>query len=316
MALTRIPLMIPTSTTNLAPAKTVNEVCWNQEEEPGVLDCTFFHGFPYADVPVVGTSVITIADDDENLARSVSEETAKRIWELREGFFPEMPSPEEGVRLALEERGRPVVLNETSDNPGGGTPGDGTHLLKAMLEAGLDDACLAPLNDPEVARSAHEAGVGSRIEVLLGGKTDSLHGEPLQVSAYVKSLTDGRFVQSSPMWRGLDVDLGPSARLRVDGVDVVVCSVNAQALDEQILLLHGIDFMGFKVVGLKSSQHFRAAFEDGARRIITVDSPGLSTLDLSAFEYRRLSRPIYPLNEVGEPRFSTCSSAASRTSQQ
>ncbi len=92
------------------------------------------------------------------------------------------------------------------------------------------------------------------------------------MSAYVKCLTDGRFVQSSPMWRGLDVDLGPSARLQVDGVDVVVCSVNAQALDEQVFLLHGIEFTDFKVVGLKSSQHFRAAFEDAARRIITVET--------------------------------------------
>jgi microcystin degradation protein MlrC len=313
MSLTRIPLAIPTSTTNLPPAKTVNEICWEWEREQGVVDCTFFHGFPYADVPVAGTSVLAIADGDEDLARRVSAETAKKVWELREDFFPEMPSPEEGVRLALQVEGRPVVLNETSDNPGGGAPGDGTHLLKAMLDAGLDDACLAPLNDPEVARVAHEAGVGSRIEVLLGGKTDSLHGEPLRVNAYVKSLTDGRFVQSSPMWQGLDVDLGPSARLQIDGVDVVVCSMNAQALDEQILILHGIDFKDFKVVGLKSSQHFRAAFEDAAERIITVDSPGLSTLDLSAFEYHRLPRPLYPLDGVGEPQFPTYSLTGSRT---
>lgn len=316
MSLTKLPLMIPTSTTNLPPAKTINEVCWSREEEPGVLDCTFFHGFPYADVPVVGTSILAIADGDEDLARRISEETARRVWELREEFFPEMPSPEEGVRLALEQEDWPVVLNETSDNPGGGTPGDGTHLLKAMLEAELDDACLAPLNDPEVARAAHQAGVGSRIEVLLGGKTDSLHGEPLQVNAYVKCLTDGRFVQSSPMWQGLDVDLGLSARLQINGVDVVVCSTNAQALDEQIFLLHGIDFTNFRVVGLKSSQHFRAAFEGAAERIITVDSPGLSTLDLSAFEYRRIPRSIYPLKKVEEPHFTTYSSTASRTNQQ
>lgn len=305
MSLTKIPLMIPTSTTNLPPAKTVNEVCWSREEEPGMVDCTFFHGFPYADVPAVGTSILTVANGDENLACRVSEETADRVWELREEFFPDTPSPEEGVRLALREEGRPVVLNETSDNPGGGTPGDGTHLLKAMLEAGLEDACFAPLNDPEVARAAHEAGVGSSIDVLLGGKTDSLHGDPLQVNAYVECLTDGKFVQSSPMWQGLDVDLGPSARLQVNGVDVVVCSMNAQALDEQIFLLHGIDFTNFKVVGLKSSQHFRAAFEGAAERIITVDSPGLSTLELSAFEYERIPRPTYPLNKIEEPHFTT-----------
>lgn len=311
MGLTRLPLMIPTSTTNLPPAETVNGACWTKEREPGVLDCTFFHGFPYADVPVVGTSVLTIADGDEELARRISREVAGEVWRMREDFFPEMPSPEEGLRQALGEKGRPIVLNETSDNPGGGTPGDGTRLLGAMLEAGLDDACFALMNDPEVARAAHDAGVGSRVEVPLGGKTDSLHGEPLAVDAYVKCLTDGRFVQSSPMWGGLEVDHGLSARLRIGGVDVVVGSANAQVLDEQVFLLHGIDVVDYKVVGLKSSQHFRAAFEGVAERIITVDSPGLSTLRLRAFEYGKIRRPIYPLDEIVEPHFSTFSSSAS-----
>lgn len=305
MSLTKLPLMIPTSTTNLPPARTVNEACREKEAETGVLDCTLFHGFPYADVPVVGTSVLTIADGDEELARRVSREVAEDVWKAREDFFPEMPSPEEGVRRALGEKGRPVVLNETSDNPGGGAPGDGTYLLGAMLEAGLDDACFALMNDPEVARAAHRAGAGSRVEVLLGGKTDSLHGEPLAVDAYVKCLSDGKFVQSSPMWGGLEVDHGPSARLRISGVDMVVGSANAQVLDEQVFLLHGIDVADYKVVGLKSSQHFRAAFEGVAERIVTVDSPGLSTLRLNAFQYGKLRRPIYPLDEIAEPGFTT-----------
>ena len=312
MSLTRLPLMIPTSTTNLPPARIVNEACWEKEGEPGVLDCTFFHGFPYADIPVVGTSVLAIADGDEGLARRLSREMAEEVWKMREDFFPEMPSPEGGIKQALGEEVRPVVLNETSDNPGGGTPGDGTYLLRAMLEAGLEDACFALMNDPEVARMAHDAGVGSRVEVLLGGKTDSLHGEPLAVDAYVKCLTDGKFVQSSPMWRGLDVDHGPSARLRIGGVDVVVGSANAQVLDEQVFLLHGIDVADYKVVGLKSSQHFRAAFESVSERIITVDSPGLSTLKLSTFQYGRIRRPVYPLDAVDEPKFLTLPSTNQR----
>ena len=222
---------------------------------------------------------------------------------MRENFFPSLPSPAEGLRQALQTEGRPVVLNETSDNPGAGTPGDGTYLLRAILEEMPDKACFAFINDPETAQAAHEAGVGSRIEVSIGGKTDSLHGEPLQAEAYVKCLTDGKFIQSSPMWQGLEVDLGSSARLQIRGVEVVVCSMNAQVLDEQVFLLHGIDVGQYEVVGLKSSQHFRAAFEDIAERIITVDSPGLSTFDLTTYEYERLPRPTYPLDEVEESNY-------------
>ena len=98
--------------------------------------------------------------------------------------------------------------------------------------------------------------------------------------------------------------MGLSARLQVGDVDVIVCSVNAQVLDEQAFLLHGINVEDYKIVGLKSSQHFRAAFEDLAERIITVDSPGLSTQQLETYDYARLSRPIYPLDEIREPSFS------------
>jgi microcystin degradation protein MlrC len=143
---------------------------------------------------------------------------------------------------------------------------------------------------------AHKEGVGSLIQVELGGKTDTLHGSPLKISAYVKSLSDGKFIQSSPMWKGSKVNLGRSARLLVGNVDIIVCSVNSQTFDEQIFLLHGIDVEKSSIVGLKSSHHFRAAFMPIAKEIITIDSPGLSSAKLSTFNYKNISRPIYPFD--------------------
>lgn len=303
MHLTRLPLMIPTSTTNLPPARDINQICREWERVPQIVDCTFFHGFPYADVPVVGVSVLAVANRDKKLAREAAETVAGTIWSLREGFFPQFPSPAEGLQQALMVEGQPIVINETSDNPGGGTPGDGTHLLRALLQEDLAQTCFGFIFDPEVAQTAHKAGVGAVINVKLGGKTDSLHGEPLEVQAYVKSLTDGQFIQSSPMWQGARVNLGKSARLRIDHVEVLVCSVKSQVFDEQIFLLHGIDVKKYKIVALKSSQHFRAAFESSSKKIITVDSPGLSTMNLFNFPYTRLARPIYPLDNFSGEKF-------------
>jgi len=298
MSLTRLPLMIPTSTTNLSPARDVNEVCWQWEKRPGVVDCTFFHGFPHTDTPDVCVSVLAVTNGDAELAKEASETVGRCVWEYRKQFLAQTPSPAEGLLLAVAAEGRPIVVNETSDNPGGGTPGDGTHLLRAMIAANLSEACFGTIYDPAVVESAHSAGVGAYIEVLLGGKTDSLHGEPLFVRAYVKTLSDGKFLQSSPMWRGKQMNLGKSARLVVDGIDIIVCSVSSQVFDEQVFLLHGIDVAQYKIVALKSSQHFRAAYEAIAKEIITVDSPGLSTRQLSNFDYKRVPRPIYPLDEI------------------
>ncbi|MCD8511245.1 MAG: M81 family metallopeptidase [Bacillus sp. (in: Bacteria)] len=294
MYLKSLPLLIPTSTTNKAPAKTINELCWEKEKLENMVDCTFFHGFPYTDIPQLGVSVITVTNNDPQLAKEAAEEIAQNIWEIRDEFFPNLPSPKEGIKQALAIEGAPVVINETSDNPGGGTPGDGTHLLQALLEAKLTNTCFGFICDPEVVTIAHKAGVGATIEVLLGGKTDDLHGDPLPIKAYIKTLADGSFIQSSPMGRGSKVSYGKSVRLVVEGVDIIVCSKQSQVLDEQIFLLHGVDVKAYEIVALKSSQHFRAGFEPIAKEIISVDSPGLSSFELTNFNHTRLSSPVYP----------------------
>lgn len=296
MHLVELPMLISAAATGLSPAKDVNARCWEWEARPGLLDCTFFHGFPYTDIPQVGAAVVAVADGDAELARRAAEDVAGFIWRTRDAFLPEIIGPAEAIRRALDTDGRPVVINDTSDNPGGGTPGDGTHLLRAMLEAGLEDACFGFIYDPETAAQAHAAGVGTSIAVRLGGKTDRLHGAPVEGQAYVKALTDGRFIQQSPMGRGARVDYGRMARLVMGGVDVLVSSVRAQVLDPEVFLLHGIDVTRYKVVGLKSSAHFRAGFEPLAARIIAADAPGLTTKDFTVFDYRRIRRPMWPLD--------------------
>ncbi|MDP2872130.1 MAG: MlrC C-terminal domain-containing protein [Bacillota bacterium] len=190
-----------------------------------------------------------------------------------------------------------MVINEPSDNAGGGAPSDGTHLLRAMLEAGLENCCFGFIHDPAVVEQAHKAGVGRTVRVSLGGKYDKLHGDPLDIEVYVKCLTDGRFVMQSPMSRGLKVDLGRMARLQVGGMDILVSTVRTQTLSPDAFLLHGIDVMQCKIVGLKSIQHFRAGFQPIAKAIITADTPGLTTRNVTYYPRRNTPRPIWPLDK-------------------
>jgi microcystin degradation protein MlrC len=290
-----LPMLLPTSTTLFGPARAVNELCWHLEERPGVFDCTLFHGFPYTDTPLVGAHVTATAHRDRALAESVAREAARFLWETRDAFRPTSLSAAEAVERARAASGWPVVINETSDNPGGGAPGDGTHLLRAMLEARLDDACFGCIADPDVARMAHRAGVGQTLEVALGGKTDDLHGAPLRTTAQVKTLSDGRFVLQE-MLRGVQVNLGPCARLRIGGIDVIVTSRSQQTFDPEVFLLHGIDVRRRRIVALKSSNHFRAGFQSLAHEIVTADPPGLTTHHVEIFPRKRSPRPLWPLD--------------------
>lgn len=299
MHLEVLPLLFSSSTSDEDPVRSVNDHCQQLERRPGVIDVTFFHGFSHTDGPGMRASVLAIADGDPGLARSLARDAARYVWERREQFDTTRPDATEAVQQALnavQEHGGPVVLNDYSDNPGGGGPGDATHLLRALLAANPPRSAFACIFDPEVAAQAHAAGTGASIDVRLGGKTYPLHGEPIEARAYVKSLTDGQFVATTPMGRGRRVDLGKMARLLIGEVDVIVSSVRQQVLDPQVYLLHGIDVPRYDLVALKSANHFRAGFRDLATAIVTADTPGLTTGNVRNLPYKRIQHPVWPLD--------------------
>ena len=294
-----VPMLLPTTTTFGGIGKGMLGEILAAEAPAEVIDVSWFHGFPYTDIEHVGCHVAVTVRGDRERARQVARATAKSLWRQRDGFRPQSLSAAEAVERARQATEHPVVINETSDNCGGGTPGDGTHLLRAMLEARLEKACFAFLVDPEVARQAHEAGVGSTIDVRLGGKTDDLHGAPLQLTAYVKALHDGRLTMLA-MVKGASLHLGPMARLVVDGIDIVVASNRSQTFDIGPFLAVGIDVTAYPIVALKSSNHFRAGFQDLAGTIITADPPGLTTHHIEIFDRTRAPGPLWPIDPGAE----------------
>jgi microcystin degradation protein MlrC len=293
-----LPILLPTSTTDPGhPAADMNEVCRLLEAEPGVVDCTVFHGFPFTDVPEVGVHVVTTTDADPDLARRTAATVSTWIWDAKDRFRVENPTPDQAVRAALAMDGQPIVINETNDNPGGGAPGDGTQLLRALIDQRAANALFGFLCDPESAAICHEAGVGAVVHLRLGGKHGPLHGETIETDAYVKCLTDGRFTLRA-FAEGSRLSLGRSARVvlgdRHGGIEVIVTERRGQTLDDAIFRLHGIDVTEYKVVALKSSNHFRAGFRDLAAAILTSDAPGLTTNRVEVFDHPRSRRALWP----------------------
>ncbi|MCC6791077.1 MAG: M81 family metallopeptidase, partial [Thermomicrobiales bacterium] len=300
--LLRLPLIIPPSTTFTGPAKVINERCFEWEKQPGVIDCNFTHGFPHTDVSVICTSVLVTTNDDPALAERVANDVAELIYATIEDFRQSLPGADEAVAQALAATELPVVIAEVSDNPGGGAPGSGTHLLRALLAANEPKTAFGFVWDPDTAAQAHTAGPGATIEVAIGGFTDELHGAPVKTSAYVKSVTDGRFILVNPMGAGSEVNLGKMARLIVGNVDVIVGSNRAQTLDAQLFLLHGIDVREYRVVAIKSQQHFRGGFQGIAGTIIRTDTPGFTTSNLESLPFEHIARPIWPLDPLQRER--------------
>jgi microcystin degradation protein MlrC len=278
----------------------INEVCAKLSLLPDVEDCSWFHGFPLSDVAAPCPAVVCITNDDGAGAERCADFLANWVWERRERFKPHLASPEDGVRTGIEStRAGPLVIGDYADNPGGGTPGDGTQLLRAIIDAGLPagECCFAVI-DPAVVRQAMDAGVGATIEVSLGGKIGSRQGKPIVGRAAVASLTDGRYVgRPGSMFAGVRFDIGPMCRLVIGGVDVLVSSRAEQMYDDEPFLLHGIDVKSRRIVGIKGANHFRAGFAPIATRMITVDSGGLSSARLESFPRRALLGRVWPLHD-------------------
>ena len=287
--------------TTSGPAYDVQQMLYRlEEEEANLLHATFFQGFPYSDIKECGASVVTMALDQDTAERTALE-IARYAWGRREDFKVPVNSAAQAfdLALAIPDGPGPVVINESSDNTGGGAPGDGTYLLREMLERNLPGTAFGYIYDPEVARLAAKAGAGNTISCQLGGKMDKLHGEPVEIKdAYIRCISDGVFVNNSPKGGGNTVNLGLSACLVIGNVDVVVSSDRTQAMDDGVFRMVGLSKDDYKIVAVKSSQHFKAWWADRSRGMIPCETPGIQCADLTSFDFKFANPHYYPLKDA------------------
>jgi len=266
---------------------------------PDVIHVGITIGFPWADVPEAGPAVlVSVMADSDLRSADLGRSLADRLWKSREMTQLEFCSVDDAMVLARAgtPNDRPVVLADFADNPAGGAYGDSPNLLRAMLEAGLQNAAFATLADPEAVQAAWAAGEGAVIDLILGGRRTPCLTPPLAVSARILRLHEGRFRCAGPVLRGVEVEMGPVALLEVDGVRVVVASRALAVTDVNLFHTLGIDPATLTTVALKSRNHHRAAFGPLARQVVLVDAGGIATMKLDTIGYRNLSRPIWPLD--------------------
>jgi microcystin degradation protein MlrC len=260
-------------------------------ERLGSVELAFCFGFPYADFAGCGAAVAAFADTQAK-ADAAADALLAFVNAQEANFMQDtLPSGEavaEALRLA-DRGGRPVVLADTQDNPGGGGHGDTTELLSELVRQGAKGAVVCLINDAESVAACVKAGVGATIELSLGGKSD---GMPFACRARVEKLTDGAFTLTGPMGAGNPGNLGDTALLDVQGVRVMVASRKMQALDQAILRHVGIEPTECPIIALKSSVHFRADFGPIAEQVIVAIAPGPVVADPAVLNFRHVRAEI------------------------
>ena len=293
------PILPPCSTCNTESG--LFRSLWNEALRPNrpasILSTSLFAGFPYADHPNAGITVLTYARDPEAANDEVRYLT-DILWRRRREFFYTPTAVSDAVKQAASAAQKPVVISDLSDNPGGGSSNDSVEILKELVCQQIGNVAIATIYDPEVVNIASDAGIGAKIDITLGAKTDDLHGTPIKTEALVENLVDGRFRYKGPMTHGSWGNLGPSAILNIDGIRSIVASERIQARDPEIFRMCGIEPKDMDILVVKSAVHFRAAFKDIAKEIIVADGPGLTAADLTLLPYKRIRRPMFPIDDI------------------
>ncbi len=279
------------------PMKTLIDKAHEIEAEAGILSATVSAGYPYADISYPGVTMMIIADGDKELAQRKADELSQLCWDLRLDFLARVVPMERALDLALAEPDGPVILTDQADNPGGGAgPQDGTIALKAMLDRGVTNACVAVMRDPEAVAEAIEAGIGNTVTMKIGGKTDPWVGEPLEVTGTVSRISDGKYIPTGPMSGGIAHNMGNTAVLNVKGIDVILTELGSGLTDLELYRSLGLEPTDYKIMLVKSCVHYRAAHEPIAKKIIELDLPGGHGTRLAAFPWKKLKRPVFPLD--------------------
>jgi len=263
------------------------------EGKDGVLSISLVHGFPWGDCPEMGTKILVVTDNAKGKGDALAAELGQAVIAMRDRTLAKYLSADEGIDAARSSNGC-VVIADSADNPGGGSAGDSTFILQRLIERNIDSAAVGPLWDPSVVELCFAAGPGARLPLRLGGKTSRASGAPLDVEAEVLAcVSRAKMVDTFGHGQSATSPLGDSVAIRVDGIEIVVNQHRTQALGDVFTPL-GIDWKSKKIVIVKSSQHFYAAYAPSADQVLYAETPGSMTMDWAALPYRKRPAPLWP----------------------
>lgn len=278
--------------TQREPMKSFVDRLRAMEGRDGVLDISVVHGFRRGDVPIMGAKMLVITDERAQQGAALAERLGRELFEMRGRSVAPYVGIDAAIDQALSMAGRPVVLADMADNPGGGSPGDSTYVIRALLDRGLRDFAAGALCDPMAVALAHEAGEGARLSMRIGGKACALSGAPLDLDVTVTRIVRAAVAKVGPY----DVPMGDAAAVTFDGAAFVLCSDRIQTFGPGFFEALGVDWAAKKIVVVKSGQHYRAYFGPRASGDIVVDAPGVCVADVAQLPFKRIKRPMWPFD--------------------
>lgn len=289
----RVP-MLGTYFTTRSPMRELVDWARALEQQPDIKAVSITHGFAWSDVKDCGANVIVCATGDRNSAEQLADTIAARYFQARDLIRMPRVDAREAVAEALAHSDGLAVIADTADNPGGGAPGDSTHLLCELLASGADRLVIGMIWDPIAVEFVRKVGVGAELDLRIGGKTGPASGAPVDLKVKVLSYRD----DAQQMAQGALSEIGPAALVAAGGVRIVLCARRQQVFDKACFEQFGVDVTACRVIVVKSHQHFMESFAPVASKVIYATPPGAVNMNYRDVAFSRIPRPIYPVDEA------------------
>lgn len=300
-----IPVLAQTLKMNTSEGamKSYSDRAAQSEKKPNVLASSAFGGFPMADMPEAGMSVVMITDDDQELAKTECNAILDVAWKQKESFIWRDEPLEDSISHAKSLKEGPILLLDHPDNCATGATQDTMTTLREALKQGLSDIAVGPIRDPEAVAQLIAAGIGATITLPIGGKTDmpaiNKKGEPLNLTGVIKNITDGDYVITGPQFTGVKASMGRTVVFDTGDAEIVITEKLQEPWDLGVFTSVGIDPSTKKYLLLKSRMYFRPVFLPIAKHSVYCAGVGVGSSDWTMFNYEKIRRPIYPLDDIG-----------------
>jgi microcystin degradation protein MlrC len=285
-----VPILLPgeQTSTEWEPAAGLYAAIPEVVERLGILDASILIGYPWADEPRAGASVVACGLAPHP-THEAARQLAQRLWDARNQFHfgTESGPVDECLRLAAASPVRPVFVSDSGDNPTAGGAGDVPYVLGRLLAMGASSALYVSIADPEAISHCLRVGIGVETEVSLGGKLDPLHGSPLTLRVRVLAIHPS--VERA----------NTSVVLEVGGIHVIVTERRTPFHRLEDFVRIGLDPRRYQVVIVKIG-YLEPELKRLARRSLLALSPGAVNQDLGSRPFERIRRPMYPLDSDAE----------------
>ena len=300
----KLPLIVPPENqqTTHGPMKTV----WDTAEayrrsHPEILSVSVFGVQPWLDIDEMGCATLAVADANRESAQTCAREAARKLWDVKAELEVQRVDPRAAIREALATPGGPVVLADSADSPTAGAPGDSAELVRLLLEEAPNVPSIAWVRDPGAVDRAWKLRPGDSIRTSIGATFTKELFRPVEIEGRVRSLSDGRFVFRGAYNSGMLNEMGRTVVIEVGPLSIVVSEEAASGIGTEVFRSQGLAPEQQKIVVVKSANSFRSEYGSFMVKAIMVDTPGLSSSNLRSLPYRRVSRPIHPLDEIEDP---------------